>query len=417
MPVAVVVAVVPVRVAVRRLISSRDTNRANLNREAKLKARQRVIERDADAVVIDAHHVEHHRFTIRAAGAERHADLWLHLRGKFVSRDPETLAGAFAVGLVRLDDDLQGFAGLTAEKLPLETRDDLPAAVEVAERLPLRGVEDAAVRRVEHVLERNDRTRCDDHRRRLTDGPGRREPGIRLFMPVVVANHGPVGLLTLDRPGRAHAYDRDHLDQILAGARSLADAHPVIVIRSSGERAFCGGADLQGMSGAGPLDALDLHSQLTFTALARLPVVLVCAIHGPAVAGGFELALACDLRVAGPRATFSLPETGLGILPSAGGTTRLSRLVGASRAKAVILGGEVLDAATALAWGVVNRLADDPRAEALAWATQIAARDPAALALAKAIIDAEESTASLARERTAEAILYGRKAVRAGGPD
>jgi enoyl-CoA hydratase/carnithine racemase len=132
-------------------------------------------------------------------------------------------------------------------------------------------------------------------------------------------------------------------------------------------------------------------------------------VQGAAVAGGCELALACDLRVAGPRATFSLPETALGILPSAGGTTRLARLVGVSRAKALILGGDRLDAGAAFAAGLVHRLADDPEAAALAWAAEIATRDHAALRLAKTTLDAEESAASLARERAVEAVLYSRR--------
>lgn len=223
---------------------------------------------------------------------------------------------------------------------------------------------------------------------------------------------GPVGLLTLDRPDRAHAYDRAHLDALLEGAGRLAASCAVIVVQSTGDRAFCGGADLDRMKEAHPLEALELRSQRVFTAMARLPAVLVAAVQGAAVAGGFELAMACDLRVAGPRARFWLPETKLGIIPSAGGTTRLARLVGVSRAKAVILGGEVLDAPTALGWGLVHRLADDPRAAARAWAAEIATRDPVAQRLAKEILGDDESDASFARERVAEAILYARRAAR-----
>lgn len=228
-------------------------------------------------------------------------------------------------------------------------------------------------------------------------------------MAVHTETTGDVGHLVLDRPERAHAYDRALLDALLDGARALAARCAVIVISSTGERAFCAGADLDAMKEASPLDALDLRSQRVFTAIARLPVVTIAAIQGAAVAGGFELALACDLRVAGPRARFWLPETRLGIIPSAGGTTRLSRLVGPSRAKEVIMGGRELDAAAAHAWGLVHRLADDPRAEALAWAQQVAGRDRVALALAKEHIDADESDGALARERVAEAILYARK--------
>ncbi len=226
-------------------------------------------------------------------------------------------------------------------------------------------------------------------------------------MPIRKESRGPVGLLWLDRPDRAHAYDRAHLDALRIAADTLAASHRVLIVASTGDRAFCGGADLDAMGT--PLDALELRSQRVFTALARLPVVTIAAVQGAAVAGGFELALACDLRVAGPAARFWLPETKLGILPSAGGTTRLARLVGPSRAKEVILGGRTLDADAALAWGIVHRVAADPRAEALAWANDIATRDPVALAMAKELLDADESDGALARERQAEAVLYARR--------
>jgi len=113
--------------------------------------------------------------------------------------------------------------------------------------------------------------------------------------------------------------------------------------------------------------------------------------------------------VAGPAARFWLPETGLGIIPSAGGTTRLARLVGVARAKDVILGGRELDAETALAWGVVHRLADDPRAYARSWAQALALRDPEAQARVKRLLDATESDAGLTGERVVEAGLYVRR--------
>ncbi|MDP2308021.1 MAG: enoyl-CoA hydratase/isomerase family protein [Pseudomonadota bacterium] len=233
-------------------------------------------------------------------------------------------------------------------------------------------------------------------------------------MSIRTERHGDVGQLWLDRPDRAHAYDRAHLDALLVAAEELAATHRVLVICSTGERAFCGGADLGAMEHAAPLDALELRSQRVFTAIARLPVVTIAAVQGAAVAGGFELALACDLRVAGPAARFSLPETKLGILPSAGGTTRLARLAGPSRAKEMILAGRVIDAQIALAWGIVHRIADDPRADALAWAAEIATRDPVALALAKELLDATESDGALARERQAEAVLYAQRAALRG---
>lgn len=232
-------------------------------------------------------------------------------------------------------------------------------------------------------------------------------------MPLHVDIHERVGTLTLARPERAHAYDTAHLQMLAVGVRELIDAGVVAaVIRSSGDRAFCGGADLHELRGRSAEDALDLLSQRVFDELARAPFVSVAAIQGPAVAGGFELALACDLRVVGPQARFSLPEVSLGLIPSAGGSTRLPRLVGASVAKQVILAGRTLSAAEACALGLALGPVDDPKAEARALADRMAAApDPLALQLAKGVLDADLA-ASLRQERLAEAILYGRKAAR-----
>ena len=186
-----------------------------------------------------------------------------------------------------------------------------------------------------------------------------------------------------------------------------APATPAAVIQSAGAGAFCAGADLKELSQAAPESALDLRSQRVFDALARAPFVSVAAVHGPAVAGGFELALACDARIAGPAARFWLPETDMGLIPSAGGTTRLARLVGAARAKEVILFGRRLSAADALAWGLVAEIADDPRAVAAAWARRAAERGAVAQRLAKQILDAALPTEpGLREERVAEALLY-----------
>lgn len=227
-------------------------------------------------------------------------------------------------------------------------------------------------------------------------------------MSVSVEHEGSLGFLFLSRPERANAYDPPMLQELEAGLDALLEdpAVRVLVVAAEGEGAFCGGADLQALGEADPLDALDLQSQRVFDRIARAPKVSVAAIHGPAVAGGFELALACDLRIAGPKARFSLPETGLGIIPSAGGTTRLTRLVGPARARSVILGGRELDAETALTWGLVERVVADPRAEARHLAERVARRNPLAQRLAKSIIDLSDPGPSLQAERLAETVLY-----------
>ena len=230
-------------------------------------------------------------------------------------------------------------------------------------------------------------------------------------MQVRARREGAIWTVTLDRPGRANAYGAEMLGALEAEIRLMeADPPAVVVVESAGDGAFCAGADLGEMGEKGPMDALELRSQRLFTRLARLPAVSVAAIHGAAVAGGMELALACDLRVGGPGARFWLPETGLGILPSAGGTTRLARLVGVARAKAIILGGQRVGAAEALAMGLLHRLEEDPRAAAQAWAAEIAKRDRLAQRLAKELLDAGEPDSALLVERAAEGVLYARRA-------
>ncbi len=218
-----------------------------------------------------------------------------------------------------------------------------------------------------------------------------------------------IGRIVLDRPDRAHAYDRAHLDAISGAVTELEARVGVVVVSSTGSRAFCGGADLKALGQADPLDALDLRSQEVFTQLARSPMVSIAAVQGAAVAGGCELALACDLRVVGPSASFRLPETALGIIPAAGGCTRLTRLVGPSVAKQVILAGRSLTAEESVSLGLAIAQNPDPLARALTLARTLTERDPVALRLAKQIIDRSEDRASLEAERVAEALLYTRR--------
>jgi enoyl-CoA hydratase/carnithine racemase len=219
------------------------------------------------------------------------------------------------------------------------------------------------------------------------------------------ANSG-VTTITLNRPNKANAYNRAMLEQLETALDNIST--PVVVIESTGGGAFCGGADLVELDSATPDDAKTLRSQRVFQKIASAQWCSIAAVHGAAVAGGFELALACDLIVASDKATFSLPETSLGLIPSAGGTTRLPLSVGLNRAKDVILGGRVLDSKTALAWGIVSRVAKDARGEAAQWGEELASKDPTAMSLAKGLLN-RETELSLRREREAEAVLYGKR--------
>ncbi len=198
--------------------------------------------------------------------------------------------------------------------------------------------------------------------------------------------HGAVATITLDRPHKANAYDVPMLEALhRAIMTSRADPSIRVLLIGSRGKHFCAGADLEEIATRGAPDALDLRSAEVFQELALSPKVTLAAIHGAAVGGGLELALACDLRVACPSAFFEFPEIRHGLLPAAGGTYRLVDLVGMSRAKALVLGGLRVDGRTALAWGLVQRLVPDDalQEEAMAWAQRIARNDALALRLAK----------------------------------
>lgn len=225
-------------------------------------------------------------------------------------------------------------------------------------------------------------------------------------MSVKAERRGEILTLTLDRPQKAHAYTKAMLSTI---AESLKTSDfSVIIIQSTGSRAFCAGADLNDMKQATPADAKNLLSQAVFDQIARHPAVSIAAVHGPAVAGGFELALACDLRIAGPKARFSLPEVSLGLIPSAGGCTRLPELVGQARARQMILGGDPLTVEQAHSWGLITEIDEEPREAALKLAERIAGYDPEALKMAKTVLRGEPSD-RLELERLAQTVLYARR--------
>ena len=213
-----------------------------------------------------------------------------------------------------------------------------------------------------------------------------------------------IGRIILDRPKKAHAYTEEMLELLSISIRQL-EPLPIIVIESTGDAAFCAGAGLSELRARTASEAHVLKSQRVFQQLATSNSISIVAVQGAAIAGGFELALACDFRVFGPSAYCKLPEVSLGLVPSAGGCTRLRELIGVARSKELVLAGKSLDAATAYRWGIANRVNDNPRAEAYRWAEQLSENDPVTLRLAKQLINSP----SLARERVSEAILYGRQ--------
>jgi enoyl-CoA hydratase/carnithine racemase len=178
--------------------------------------------------------------------------------------------------------------------------------------------------------------------------------------PVRVEQRGPVAVWTIDRPDRMNALSRATLLALgrLAREASENDSIRAVVVTGEGDRAFCAGADLkerQAMSEADVRVQLALYRS-ELAVLDDCPKPVVAAINGAAIGGGLELALACDLRVAAAHAVLALPETSLAIIPGAGGTQRLPRVVGEGRAKELVLLGRRLSADEAFAWGLVNRV-------------------------------------------------------------
>jgi len=197
-----------------------------------------------------------------------------------------------------------------------------------------------------------------------------------------------VAVVTLRNP-KVNALSSAVLTELAAVARRLGDDPPGAVVLTGGDRVFAAGADITEFGG--PEDARRIGALFVEAgnALAAIPRATIAAVAGFALGGGLEIALACDLRIATTSARLGLPEIQLGILPGGGGTQRLPRLIGTSRAKELILTGRHVRAEEALAIGLVNRVVEPEalRDEAVTWAEQLAAGAVVAQGLAKAAID------------------------------
>jgi enoyl-CoA hydratase/carnithine racemase len=200
-----------------------------------------------------------------------------------------------------------------------------------------------------------------------------------------------VGTLRLDRP-KMNAIDEQVRMELHAAGVEVRDRPDVrALVLWGGERVFAAGADIKQMSTRTYSDMVGWADLLqdTFRLLARLPVPVVAAVNGYALGGGFELALTADVRVLGERAKVGLPEITLGIMPGAGGTQRLARLVGPARAKGMIFSGRHVAADEALALGIADSVVpdDDVYSTARAIAASYASGPAIALRAAKQAVD------------------------------
>ncbi len=221
---------------------------------------------------------------------------------------------------------------------------------------------------------------------------------------------GEVAIITVDRQQALNALNQDVLYELgLAFDLAASDTEVRALVITGAGRAFVAGADIADLRDLGDSFAgrdTSLGGQDVANTLASLPFPTVAAINGFALGGGLELALAADLRVAAPGARMGLPEVGLGLIPGFGGTQRLPRLIGQSRALDLILTARHVAADEALQLGLVNRVAEDALEAAVALARQAAKNAPIALGLAKeAVVRGLEVTLQQGLE--IEADLFG----------
>jgi enoyl-CoA hydratase/carnithine racemase len=230
-----------------------------------------------------------------------------------------------------------------------------------------------------------------------------------------------LGIITVNRPEARNALSKTVLAEIRQALEDFGDNNDVgaVVFTGAGDKAFIAGADITQLVDYTLFDGLASDMQRLYDYIEEYEKPTIAAINGYALGGGNELAMSCDIRIAADNARFGLPETNLGVLPGAGGTQRLTRLVGKGRAVELILTGRLFDAAEAQHIGLVTDVV--PAQELLdavqQKADQILAKGPLAVRLGKLVIKNGAETdqrTGLLLERLAQSLLYSSQDKREG---
>lgn len=238
---------------------------------------------------------------------------------------------------------------------------------------------------------------------------------------VKVSVEDSIATVVVDRPAVKNALDLETVQEFHAVLRDLAARAEagVLIITGAGESSFVSGADINDIRARGRDEGLAAINSALFAAVERFPRPTIAAINGYALGGGCELALACDIRVAADTAKLGQPEVGLGIIPGAGATQRLPRIVGMGWAKHLILTGEIIDAKQALDIGLVTAVmpAAQLQVRARELAKKILRHGPLATRLAKLALNASarvDLDSGLLIETLAQAICYSSEDKREG---
>lgn len=232
--------------------------------------------------------------------------------------------------------------------------------------------------------------------------------------PIMVEKKNGVGIITVNRPEVRNALNRAAWRGLDTSFQDL-DSDPgikVIIVTGAGDKAFVAGANLNALKERDMVETFNAENQRILQRVENLGKPTIAAINGFCLGGGLELALACDVRISSSAAKFGQTELNVGILPGAGGTQRLARLVGPGKAKELIFTGKIISAGEAEKIGLVNIVVDPDKMmeTALETADQMASKSPLVLRVAKFVvnrgIDVDMETA-LALERLGQTVVFG----------
>ncbi len=213
------------------------------------------------------------------------------------------------------------------------------------------------------------------------------------FKNIIYEKSEGIATITLNRPEALNAFSKDVVEEIMHALEDVKSDENVrvVVLTGSGEKAFSAGADIKAMVGMTPLKAreLSLMGERLCLALENLEKPVIAALNGYALGGGLEVAMSCDLRVATENARMGQTEINIGLIPGWGGTQRLTRLIGRTKAKELVFTGRMIDAKTAEQLGIVNMVVppDKFKETVRQFALELASKAPVAVRVAKALIN------------------------------
>jgi enoyl-CoA hydratase len=202
-----------------------------------------------------------------------------------------------------------------------------------------------------------------------------------------------IATITLNRPEALNAFSKEVIEEILHALEDIKNDETirVVVLTGAGEKAFSAGADIKGMIGMNALKAreLSLLGERLCLALENLEKPIIAALNGYAVGGGLEVAMSCDLRIASESARVGQTEINIGLIPGWGGTQRLTRLIGKTKAKELVFTGRMIDAKTAEQLGIMNMVVppDKFKETVRQFALDLASKAPVAVRIAKTLIN------------------------------